>query len=209
MQTVSSATYTPTSIQFGATKAQAKRSMPRVAHDSVHFGSDANPHDDAAKKSGFTGARKAIWNDLKSPKWWGTQLAVSTAITLATCWLPGSQLATIPAWFAISMVYSGFEGYHRKNQAKPPKAQPAPEEKAGDFGFLDKAQGALKGAVKGSWQGVKNNIGRDLLFGGALTLATCWLPGTQIIIIPAFMCVSAAMGAVSHAHKGWKNPKAV
>ena len=214
MQGISNSQPALLTAQPRATKARGATPTLPIAHDSIHFGqgkqdkSDTSPPDlsQIPKKGGFKGAGQQVWTDLKRPGWWAKQGAVSTAITLATCWLPGSQLATIPAWFAIALVHSGFKGYQTNPKyLEAEKALRAKKEaNLPELSGAEKAKGVAKGTFQGAWYGVKHNFKTDLLFGGAITLATCWLPGTQLVIIPAFMCISAALGAMRGGTAGWK-----
>lgn len=163
-------------------------------------------------KSGFfskerwTGAYNSLKQDLSSPKWWLKQGAIAGAITLATCWLPGSQLVTIPLWLGFEAVMSACRGhqhyadYQNKNKTESTKSKQWTQE--------DKRKGAWQGFKQGVKNGFTKDFGQKLLISGAICLATCWLPGSQIILIPALFCTYAAWDGIQGAFQGYENPAA-
>jgi hypothetical protein len=154
----------------------------------------------------FTGAWKAIKKDITSLSWWGKQTAIATAITVATCWLPGSQLFTIPLWLGISLTMQGIDGFSNPTQynAPAPAKQPAEQDKKWSGG--QKAKGALKGFGSGVIHGIKDDFGKKALLSGALCVATCWLPGSQLLLVPALFCSYGAWEGIQRGIKGWNHP---
>jgi hypothetical protein len=61
-------------------------------------------------KSGFKVGLQGVKQDLSQN--WGKHLLISSLITLLTCWLPGSQLVTIPLWFCMSAAIEGGRGFY-------------------------------------------------------------------------------------------------
>lgn len=49
--------------------------------------------------------------------------------------------------------------------------------------------GCWKAGIKGAWYNTMklSKFGKDLLVSGLITLATCWLPGTQLVFIPLWI----------------------
>lgn len=156
------------------------------------------------------GAGVALKNDLLSWKWWGKEALISGAITLATCWLPGSQLLTIPLWMGISLAFDAAKGAfhpeHYLDKFKKPETPKRPAQPAKNWTTSEKLWGATKGACYGAWHGVSHHFGRKLLVAGALSLALCWLPGSQLILIPAIFCMHGAVDAVQGARQGFTDP---
>lgn len=68
----------------------------------------------------------------------------------------------------------------------------------------DRIKGALKGAVAEVFKPMKILI--DIGIGTLLAIATFWLPGSQLLTIPAYLAISAAFRAVHGAMEGYKHP---
>lgn len=183
--------------------------------DSVQF-RGAPPQNDEQAPSGETtigdrlkGAGRAVWQDVSSFKWWAKQTAISSAITLATCWLPGSQLVTIPLWLGVSLALDAVDGLFNP-QSHDPKLKELKKQKAEQaqqgWSNWKRSQGATKGAWEGIKEGFTDKFKKKLLISGALCLATCWLPGSQLLLVPALFCTYAACDGTMKGYQGWKNP---
>lgn len=172
----------------------------------VAFRGDAPPSHTTGER--FNGAWKAVKNNVTTLGWWGKQTAIAGAITLATCWLPGSQLFTIPLWLGIDLTLKAIDGFSNPEQQNVKKQANDPQsEQSSKASKSDKAKGALKGIASGAWHGVKDDFGKKALISGALCLATCWLPGSQLFLIPAVFSTYAAWGGVQRGMDGWKRPE--
>ena len=73
-----------------------------------------------------------------------------------------------------------------------------------DWKTSQKTWGALHGIKDRifNWDNIKTDVGIACL----ITVATCWLPGSQLIFIPTYLAISNSMHAVRGAYDGWKNP---
>jgi hypothetical protein len=158
------------------------------------------------------GAWQGFKNSAFSPKWWAMEGAIAGAITLATCWLPGSQLLTIPAWIGASLAINTIMGgvYPEKAlEAAQKKRQNGTEphnHQHQEWTTSEKAKGAFKGAMNGLKTGFIDHWKTKLALGAGLSIALCWLPGSQLFVIPAIYCVSAAFKATSGTLKGYQQP---
>ncbi|HEY9746735.1 MAG TPA: hypothetical protein V6C99_11015 [Oculatellaceae cyanobacterium] len=76
---------------------------------------------------------------------------------------------------------------------------------AESFSPAERAKSALSAAVKAIFSPTK--ILADLAIGTLITIATAWLPGSQLVTIPVYFAISASMRAAFAAAHGWKNPK--
>jgi hypothetical protein len=74
----------------------------------------------------------------------------------------------------------------------------------GSVSSADRIKGALMGAVKAIFQ--PKSLALDTLIAVAITVATAWLPGSQLLTIPAFLAISAALRAVKGGIQGYQNP---
>lgn len=210
---------TPQTGQPNATDIRAKKrsaiqnQQPAAAIDSLQFSGKPQQairmgnNSKVTTGERFKGAWKAVKNSITSFSWWGKQTAIAAAITLATCWLPGSQLVTIPLWLGIDLTMKAVDGlFHpKKYNAPPPKTTPQPEQSQ-NFSNRIRGKGALKGFGSGMVHGIKDDFKKKALIGGALCLATCWLPGSQLLLIPALFCTYGACGGIQHGIKGWNHP---
>lgn len=191
-------------IQFGTNGTGTANKTSKTAPPSLQA---PTPNPGFFSTERWTGAYNALKQDLTSPKWWLKQGAIAGAITLATCWLPGSQLITIPLWLGFEAVLSACRGhqhyadYQNKNKTKPSSSkhskQWTPEEKR---------QGAWRGFKQGVKEVFTKKLGQNLLISGAVCLATCWLPGSQLVLIPALFCTYAAWDGIQGAFQGYENP---
>ncbi len=182
------------------------------------FGSNPAPQEPPATKQPIDwqyraqGAWQGFKNSAFSPKWWAMEGAIAGAITLATCWLPGSQLLTIPAWIGASLaintimggVYPGrtLKEAQKKHQKSTEPQAPQHQE----WTTSEKAKGALKGTLNGLKTGFTDHWKTKLALGAGLSVALCWLPGSQLFLIPAIYCISAAANATSGGLKGYQQP---
>lgn len=156
-------------------------------------------------------AGTSLQNNLTSGHWWLNQGLIAGGITVATCWLPGSQLVTIPVWLAVSLagdaVNAMFDpnavGSHESSVSKPPASSKPP----GQETLWDRGKGSLYGFGKGLWHGLVEHPVRNLLISAAICLATCWLPGSQLLLIPAFYAMNSAYHGVLGAIAGYQNPR--
>lgn len=199
---------------FQSKKADHTSSAQKVASsDSVQFaGKQASKNKMGSAPeintgNRFTGAWKAIKKDITRLGWWGKQTAIATAITVATCWLPGSQLFTIPLWLGIDLTMRGIDGFSNPAKYNTPastKHQPAEQDRKWSGG--QKMKGALKGFGSGMIHGIKDDFGKKALLSGALCVATCWLPGSQLLLIPALFCSYGAWEGIQRGIKGWNHP---
>ncbi len=199
----------------------AEPARPQQPFDAVHFAgnppkrkSDTTNQVEAGFFSGerFTGAWRSLKQDLTSKNWWLKNGGIAAAVTLATCWLPGSQLFTIPLWLGIDAMFSAMRGHQNyqnfldKPAANVPKkpATHTPEQK--QWSGKDKRSAAWKGLKQGVISGFRDNFKLKALVSGAICLATCWLPGSQLILIPSLFCSFAAWEGVTKAIEGYQNP---
>jgi hypothetical protein len=186
---------------------------------------DSLPESEPSTGQRVTGALKAAGKSLASGKFWLTHLAIASAITLATCWLPGSQLITIPIYLAVAGACqagaAAKEGYNHPFQVgktKPanaidpelqpdsPKAQAPPPASDLPVYHPKRLWGGVKGMGKQVIHDFKAHFILNALISGLITLATCWLPGSQLLTIPAWYCMDSAFSAVRGAYRGWKDP---
>jgi hypothetical protein len=189
------------SIQFG--------NPPKTAKTQAAKQSTPNEEPGFFGKARLAGAWSALKSDLRSPKWWIQHGAMAGAITLATCWLPGSQLITIPFWFGWQALASANKGHQNYKIYQKPQASEQPTEKnATTWTAQQKRQGAWDGLKQGVKKGFTQDLRGKLLLSGAICLATCWLPGSQLILIPAFFSTFAAYAGVKGAIEGYENPAA-
>ncbi|WP_373532345.1 hypothetical protein [Vampirovibrio sp.] len=210
-------------------KRSAQQAPPKLSKPSLHFGdptpvktaqSTKAPASQPAQppaepgvfsKIRWTGAWNALKTDLTTPRWWLQHAAIAGAITLATCWLPGSQLVTIPLWFGVEAALSAYKGHkHYKDYQTTTQApQPAENEKKDtSWTAQQKRSGAWNGLKQGVKEGITKNFKTKLLVSGAVCLATCWLPGSQLILIPAMFSTFAAWDGIQRAFQGYDNPGA-
>lgn len=191
--------------------------------DSVRFGGQTENGQDAIATHFSTGEKwkgggKAMLKSLTNWKWWAKEGAIACGITVATCWLPGSQLFTIPLWLGISGVFTHgkafMDGFRNPNTADAMDAAKAQERQSTQHNRegWSKTQIA-KAMAKGAWDYGKRTFmlkNGDLLqnlgISALLTLATCWLPGSQLLTIPAWFCMDAAIKAGMGGYHGWQNP---
>lgn len=158
-------------------------------------------------------------HDLTSKDWWLKNGAIATAVTLATCWLPGSQLFTIPLWLGIDVLFSAMRGHqHYQDFPEKPTANvpqnPATQTSPGtqtpkqkQWSGKEKRSAAWKGLKQGIKEGFCKDFGKKALISGAVCLATCWLPGSQLILIPSLFCTFAAWEGVKNAFEGYEKPE--
>lgn len=197
--------------------AQASKATLFQGVDTVRFGK-RDKHNRAEPGEFTTGEKwkggaKAMFKSLADWKWWAKEGAIACAITLATCWLPGSQLFTIPLWLIISGMFThgqafmnGFRNPDSVNAPSEPKRKHSDD---GEWTTGEKAKAAAKGALK---HGIKaftwkdGDLLQNLGISALLTLATCWLPGSQLLTIPAWFCMDAAIKAGRGAYVGWQHP---
>lgn len=188
-------------IQFG--------NQPKTAKTEVTKQSTPNEEPGFFSKARWAGALNALKSDLRSPKWWIHHGAIAGAITLATCWLPGSQLITIPLWFGVEALLSAYKGHQNyKDYQKIQESDQPTEKNATTWTAQQKRQGAWDGLKQGVKEGFTKDPGMKLVMSGAICLATCWLPGSQLILIPAFFSTFAAWEGVQGALQGYENPAA-
>jgi hypothetical protein len=185
------------SIQFG--------NPPKRAKTEAAKPSTPNEEPGFFGKARWIGAGNALISDLKSPKWWLYHGSIAGAITLATCWLPGSQLITIPFWFGWQALQSANKGH--QNYKDYQTEQPTKKDTT-TWTAQQKRQGAWDGFKEGVKKGLTQDLGMKLLMSGAICLATCWLPGSQLILIPALFSTFAAYEGVQGALQGYENPAA-
>jgi hypothetical protein len=188
--------------------------------DSVQFNGKQPrtvPVDNPAPQAGFfsgerlTGAWRSLKHDLTSKDWWLKNGAIATAVTLATCWMPGSQLFTIPLWLGIDAMFSAMKGHQHYQDYQHPRAPKTPATPQATNGKpwsgKDKRSAAWKGLKQGVKDGFCKDFGKKALLSGAICLATCWLPGSQLIFIPSLFCSFAAWGGVTKAMEGYEHPE--
>jgi hypothetical protein len=72
------------------------------------------------------------------------------------------------------------------------------------FSSAERVKGAVTGAMKAIFQ--PKSLMIDSLIAVAITVATAWLPGSQLLTIPAYLAISAALRAVKGALHGYQNP---
>lgn len=164
-------------------------------------------------KERFTGAWRSLKQDLTSKNWWLKNGGIAAAVTLATCWLPGSQLFTIPLWLGIDMVFSAITGYQHyqaflnKPAVNTPQKLATQKPKQKPWSGKDKRSAAWKGLKQGVKDGFCKDFGKKALISGVICLATCWLPGSQLILIPGLFCTFAAWEGVKNAFEGYEKPE--
>lgn len=74
-----------------------------------------------------------------------------------------------------------------------------------EFTSKQRLNGAFKSAVKAIFN--PRSIFIDTLIAVAITIATAWLPGSQLLTIPTFLAISAAWRAVQGGIEGYQHPK--
>ncbi|WP_303673901.1 hypothetical protein [Vampirovibrio chlorellavorus] len=176
--------------------------------------SGAKPSPEAGffSKERLTGAWRSVKHDLTSKDWWLKNGAIATAVTLATCWLPGSQLFTIPLWLGMDVLFSAMRGHQHyqdfpeKPAANAPKKPATQTPKQKQWRSKDRRNAAWKGLKQGIISGFRDNFQFKALLSGGLCLATCWLPGSQLLLIPSLFCTFAAWGGITQAIEGYENP---
>lgn len=198
--------------------------------DSIRFGhQQPKQADESEQEAAFTtgekwkGGGKALLKSVADWKWWAKEGAIACGITLATCWLPGSQLFTIPLWLGISGAFKHgrafMEGFRNPDfvddTSETESSKPAKHASNQDADHEEWTRGEkAKAAFKGAWQeGIKavswkkdGDLMKNMAFAGLITLATCWLPGSQLLTIPAWFCIDAAIKAGQGAYLGWQHP---
>lgn len=228
MPSVQSVTFSNTNSPTagtGATRPAAKTHYPKQrtlfsGADTLRFGkrnADADGEFTTGQK--WQGGGKALLKSVSDWKWWAKEGAIACGITLATCWLPGSQLFTIPLWIGISGAFTHgrafMEGFRNPALADAPESKAAKTAKhaADDDEEWTKGEKA-KAAAKGAWKhGLKaftlkdGDLLQNLGISALLTLATCWLPGSQLLTIPAWFCMDAAIKAGRGGYLGWQHPE--
>lgn len=220
------------SPHFGMAGTALKAASLASVSDSVHFGGhesrdkdqDVEKGTDSSEARQFTtgqkwqGGGKAMLKSMTNWKWWAREGAIAGGITLATCWLPGSQLFTIPLWLGISGAFTHgkafVDGYRNPDAVGKIDSAKAKEHQATQQNREGWGKGEIaKAMLKGAWDNGKRTFmlkNGDLLqnlgISALLTLATCWLPGSQLLTIPAWFCMDAAIKAGMGGYHGWQNP---
>lgn len=209
-------------LQTRPSSRMTELAQPQSAFDAVHLAGNPPQTAPAANRTpeaGFfsqdrlTGAWRSLKQDLTNKNWWLKNGAIAVALTLATCWLPGSQLFTIPLWLSMDALYSAIRGHNNyqdflnkpatKVVPEKPATQPA---KPKQWHGKDRRSAAWKGLKQGVKDGFCKDFGKKALISGAICLATCWLPGSQLILIPGLFCSFAAWEGVTKAIEGYENP---
>jgi hypothetical protein len=94
----------------------------------------------------------------------------------------------------------GKESSEPSDRFSPQEQEEAPR----DFSTAERLKGACKGALKAIFR--PRSLMMDTLFAVVITVATAWLPGSQLLTIPAYLAISAALRAVPGAIHGYQSP---